>query len=177
MGIFASLVFLVLGAKLTLAADPEALALFPSLPVSTLRFSSLGGSILDFLFGGEGVLTGRSPTDGVILHPYAIAGFFGFMINSLDMLPLGSTDGGRISQALFRRKRHEFTSGVVWCTLLLFSFFPGADVLTAAWVVYNFSNGGSVEPCREEVDDVDFFRCGLALLLWSVAILAVVPMS
>uniref|UniRef100_A0A7S1D232 Peptidase M50 domain-containing protein n=1 Tax=Cyclophora tenuis TaxID=216820 RepID=A0A7S1D232_CYCTE len=177
MGMFTSLIFLALGASLTTGADPEALKLFPTVPLGTLQLSTLGATILDFLFGGKAVVTGGSPTSAIALHPFALAGFAGFMINSLQLLPIGSTDGGRMSQAIFRRVGHRTVSGVTWFVMLVVSFFPTADVLTAAWLISSLANGDMVEPCREEVDDVGFIRYGLAFVLWSAAFLAVVPMT
>lgn len=173
MGIFASLVFLVLGAKLTAQADPTTLQLYPSLPIATLRFSTLGNAILDTLLGGA--LQTAPASSGCVLHPYAVAGYFGLLINGLDLLPLGSTDGGRISQALFQRRMQDNISGGIWFGLLAISFFPGADVLTTAWIVSNIANGDKPEPCENEVDGVNIFRTIAAFALWFVAYLAIVP--
>lgn len=50
------------------------------------------------LGGGDGILINQEAATQIPLHPIAIAGFVGMIINALDLLPIGSTDGGRMSQ-------------------------------------------------------------------------------
>lgn len=90
MALITSVVFLALGVKLTIDAEPGALQLFPTMPISLLRFSTLGGSLVDLLSGGGiGSITGNDPTGSTLLHPYAIAGFVGLVSNALQLLPMG----------------------------------------------------------------------------------------
>jgi membrane-associated protease RseP (regulator of RpoE activity) len=46
-----------------------------------------------------------SPASGttVVVHPVAIAGWFGMLATSLNLLPVGQLDGGHITYSLFRR--------------------------------------------------------------------------
>ena len=48
------------------------------------------------------------------LHPIAIGGFLGLIIHALDLVPVGSTDGGRISQAILGRVWHLTFSSLVF---------------------------------------------------------------
>ncbi len=89
-GLLASLLALVLGSQLTLVNDPS---LFPALPLELLRQSSLGGGIINAVLGNNvlglpGGVTAAGMT--VVLHPVAIAGFFGLFVNALSLLPVGS---------------------------------------------------------------------------------------
>jgi len=178
MGIMSSLIFLVVGVQMTLLADPETSLYFPALPVSLLRLSTLGGTIIDTLYGGAGFITAQAENANILMHPYAVAGFTGLLINSLALLPLGSTDGGRMSQALFSRNGHLLVGGVTWFALLLTTLaLDQHDVLLGAWVVNNLVQNDQEVPCRDEVDKVNIWRAAAGFGLWFVAVLALVPLD
>lgn len=179
LGLLASAAFLVTGLQLTNAADPEALKFLPALPVDVLRSSTLGGSIVDyFLGGGKGFITLQDPKEAVSLHPFAIAGFTGLLANALALLPLGSTDGGRMSITVFSRPGQFVVSSIVWLFLLVASFsFERADAVIGAWVVYNIAQNDLEIPCRDEITQVDPYRVVTAFGLWFVAVLVIVPMQ
>ena len=90
----ASLGALVIGSQLTLASDPS---LLPALPLDILRQSTLGGGIIDSILGGGAlnVPLGAEASQAVAgmtvsLHPVAIAGYIGLILNGLALLPIGS---------------------------------------------------------------------------------------
>ena len=179
LGLLASLGFLVSGLELTNAAGPETLKYLPALPVDVLRSSTLGGSLVDsFLGGGQGFVTLQDPKMPVPLHPFAIAGFTGLLSNALALLPIGSTDGGRMSVTIFSRPGQLLVGSVVWLFLLIASFtFERADALIGAWAVYNIVQNDLEIPCRDEITEVDAVRAVVGFGLWFVAILAIVPMQ
>ena len=178
LGLCTSVIFLFTGLQSTLIADADVAQYFPAIPVNVLQLSTLGGSIIDYVFGGAGIVTTQDPTTTIPLHPFAIAGFSGLMLNSLEMLPLGSTDGGRLSQALFGRSTHSIIGGATWFSLLMGSFLlEQQDVLIAAWVMNNIVQNDMEVPCRNEVDPVNVPRSLAAFALWFVAILTFTPMS
>jgi hypothetical protein len=178
MGIVSSLIFLVVGLQMTLIADSAASMYFPTLPVELLRCSTLGGTIVDTMFGGSGYITSQADTTNILLHPFAVAGFTGLVINALSLLPLGSTDGGRMSQALFGRGGHLLVGGVTWFSLLLTTLaLDQNDVLLGAWVVYNIAQNDQEIPCRDEVDNVNIWRAAAGFGLWFIAVLALVPLD
>jgi membrane-associated protease RseP (regulator of RpoE activity) len=65
----------------------------------------------------------------IVLSPYAAAGWVGFLITGMNLLPMGQLDGGHILYALIGRKQRI----VAWTALALlagFSFlFPG-------WIIW-----------------------------------------
>jgi len=178
LGLVTSGIFLATGLQSTLLADANAAQYFPAIPVSLLQISTLGGSIVDLFFGGEGIITSQDPTTTILMHPFALAGFAGIMLNSLELLPLGSTDGGRLSQALFGRSTQAIIGGATWLSLLVSSFLlDQQEILIGVWAVNNIVQNDMEVPCRNEVDPVDIFRSLAAFALWFVAILAITPIS
>ncbi len=94
LGLFASVAALAVGSQLTVAGDPTN---FPALPLDILRQSTLGGGIIDYFLGGgalyipEGALGTTAAAQMTIpLHPIALAGYIGLIVNALSLLPIGS---------------------------------------------------------------------------------------
>ena len=93
-GMLASCFALVVGSQLSAVSDPST---FPALPLEILRQSTLGGGIIESILGND-VLSipegarGTALVNGmtVPLHPVALAGYFGLVVNALALLPIGS---------------------------------------------------------------------------------------
>jgi len=180
LGLTVSAVLLVLGLQETATASAETFQSFPALPVSVLKLSTLGGTVVDsFVGGGNGMLLQQDAETGVPLHPFAIAGFTGLMIQAFELLPLGATDGGRLSLSLFGRLGHSAVSGLLWFGLLVACLFGGGgtNLLVGAWIIWNFAQNDPEIPCRDEVTDVDLGRAAAALILWFSAALILIPMG
>lgn len=83
-----------------------------------------------FVFGNSilfGVLSrivlGVDPdTVAVILHPIALAGWFGLFVTFLNLLPVGQLDGGHVVYALFGR-RHRTISRFVLLGVIVLGFY------------------------------------------------------
>jgi membrane-associated protease RseP (regulator of RpoE activity) len=54
----------------------------------------------------------------VVLHPIAMAGWFGFFVTFLNLLPVGQLDGGHVAYAMFGRA-HRFVSRVCLVGIVL----------------------------------------------------------
>ena len=181
LGMISSVIFSCAGLLATKTAlESDSSALLPALPVSVLRLSTLGGSVVDNFFGGDGFITLQDPTTPVPLHPMFIAGFCGLLINAAEMLPLGATDGGRISLSLFGRQGHSFFGSMTWLALLIASFTYSdtqGEFLVGAWVINNIVQNDMEIPCRDETDKVNLPRAGLAFTLWFISLLCIIPMT
>ncbi len=100
------------------------IALFIGLSLSTI-VSVQNGGILHILLG-ESILT-KSLTklyfpslprgNEVLLHPVAFAGWIGYFITAINLLPIGQLDGGHIAYALFEKK-HRFIGYLTFIALL-----------------------------------------------------------
>jgi len=112
----------------------------------------------------------------VSLHPIAIAGLFGLLVNAASLLPFGRTDGGRVALAIFGR------SGTQLIGLLTLIFTFAAGILGSDYLLFYFSYVTFFQseleiPCRDEVTEVEFSRVLLAVAGWILALLVVIPMS
>ena len=61
----------------------------PVLPVDLARSSSLCGGMIQYFLGKYALMPDQGSSAFVELHPYAISGLIGCLINALAMLPLG----------------------------------------------------------------------------------------
>jgi membrane-associated protease RseP (regulator of RpoE activity) len=91
----------------------------------SLLFTALSKIILGVIPAGQDVL----------LHPIAFAGWIGFFVTSMNLLPIGQLDGGHIAYALLGERHHllskvliavlvllgilAFEGWIVWAVLLL----------------------------------------------------------
>eukprot|EP00797_Seminavis_robusta_P010854 Sro1805_g298850.2 (142) ;mRNA; r:19717-20142 len=140
--------------------------------------------MVDYFLGGGVVgvdnrfITMQDPSTAIFMHPVAVAGYCGVLINALQLLPLGSTDGGRMSLAIFGRYGQTFVGALVWVSLLIATLtLERPDILIAAWVVNNFVQNDLEIPCRDETDELSIPRVLAAVSLWFVTVLAITPLS
>ncbi len=61
----------------------------------------------------------------VMLHPVAFAGWLGFFITALNLLPVGQLDGGHVAYAVLGKYRKAFNWVVLGCLLLMGFFWLG----------------------------------------------------
>lgn len=93
------------------------------------EFFSLGDSMLFSAL--TKLIVGSAPDNAdVYLHPIAFAGWIGFFVTSLNLIPVGQLDGGHIAYA-FLGKRHQSLSRVLVAVLFLLGV-----VLSLNWVVW-----------------------------------------
>ncbi len=179
LGMIVSSIFFFVGLQLTLTMDASAMEYAPSVPVFFIKLSTLGGTIIDNVIGGgQGIITQQDLLTPVKLHPLAIGGFASLMINCLDTIPLPGTDGGRMSQSLLGRSGQVAFGGVVYFALLAYTAFSGhRDIFLALLVINSFARQDIEVPCRNEIDKADLGQAAIALLMWSIAILALTPMD
>jgi hypothetical protein len=59
------------------------------------------------------------PMNEVYHYPFLCVGWFGLLITSLNMLPVGQLDGGHISYAMFGEK-HKYVAYLVFALLIIF---------------------------------------------------------
>jgi membrane-associated protease RseP (regulator of RpoE activity) len=67
----------------------------------------------------------------ILLHPTALAAWFGLFVTAMNLLPIGQLDGGHVIYALFGRRRAKMISVVVLCVLI-----PLGILLWPGWIVF-----------------------------------------
>ncbi len=90
---------------------------------------TLGDSLL--FRGLSWVILGNIPQNhDVFLHPVALAGWIGFFVTSINLLPIGQLDGGHIAYALLG-ERHAFLSKILAGVMAAMGLF-----VWEGWIVW-----------------------------------------
>ncbi len=62
------------------------------------------------------------PMSEIYHYPYLVAGWFGLLVTSMNMIPVGQLDGGHISYTMFGDKKHYTISAISAIALLILGF-------------------------------------------------------
>jgi membrane-associated protease RseP (regulator of RpoE activity) len=114
----------------------------------------------------------------VFLHPVALAGWVGFFVTALNLIPVGQLDGGRIAYALFGR-RHSVVGRITFVSLLVL----GVVTQSANWFVWAglifVLVGFHHSPPIDDLTPITKTRrlVGLACLILLVLLIPPVPIS
>lgn len=173
IGIGVGILMLILGLFATSSAAGIELSSYPRLPVSFLRSSALAGGLVDAILGD--VLGGPDPNAAIAIHPFAVAGYAGIVTSALSALPIGSTDGGRVSLSVFGRSGASVVNGLCLFTLLIAGFL-GSDVLLYYGAVAAVAQRELEVPCRDEVTETSTGRVVYTILLGCFAAMALLPL-
>jgi membrane-associated protease RseP (regulator of RpoE activity) len=109
-GFVVAIIAVIIGLNLSDMVPLEALK-------KTEESLSLGNSILFYLLAKIVLQIDPAKYD-ILLHPVAFAGWIGFLVTSLNLLPIGQLDGGHITYALFGEK-HEWIAKLTIPVLIL----------------------------------------------------------
>ena len=120
----------VAGFIISVLATIVGLSFSKVLPVQNAAdFISLGDSLL-FKFLTK-VIIGTVPSGyDVYLHPVALAGWIGFFVTSLNLIPVGQLDGGHILYALLGEK-HTIVSKILVGIMLIMGL-----LLWEGWIIW-----------------------------------------
>jgi membrane-associated protease RseP (regulator of RpoE activity) len=78
----------------------------------------------------------------VILHPIALAGWFGVFITAINLIPVSQLDGGHVGYAFFG-SAHRFVTAAVFMGMVVLGLFSPYWLL---WAVLIFALGGLRHP-------------------------------
>ncbi|MFQ5657627.1 MAG: site-2 protease family protein [Candidatus Methylomirabilales bacterium] len=112
---------------------------------------SLGSPLL-FTFVQQVTLGPIPEGMDVLLHPVAFAGWIGFFVTALNLLPIGQLDGGHIAYALLGRQSEKlaFLTAIV-LAFLGYYFWPGWYL----WAFLAFMLGFKHPPPMNDVTPLD----------------------
>ncbi|XP_008785731.2 probable zinc metallopeptidase EGY3, chloroplastic [Phoenix dactylifera] len=111
---------------------------------------------------------------GVPVDPLAFAGLLGMVVTSLNLLPCGKLEGGRIAQALFGRNTAMLLS--FGTSLLLGIGGLSGSVLCLAWGLFaTFFRGGEEIPAKDEITPLGDDRYAWGIVLFIVCFLTLFP--
>ncbi|XP_051147032.1 probable zinc metallopeptidase EGY3, chloroplastic isoform X2 [Andrographis paniculata] len=122
------------------------------------------GNVLPYAVEGVGV-----PCD-----PLAFAGLLGMVVTSLNLLPCGRLEGGRIAQAMFGRSTANILSFAT--SLLLGIGGLSGSVLCLAWGLFaTFFRGGEEIPAKDEITPLGDDRFAWGCVLFLICLLTLFP--
>ncbi|KAK4258870.1 hypothetical protein QN277_005269 [Acacia crassicarpa] len=111
---------------------------------------------------------------GVPVDPLAFAGLLGMVVTSLNLLPCGRLEGGRIAQAMFGRSTAVVLSFAT--SLLLGIGGLSGSVLCLAWGLFaTFLRGGEEIPAKDEISPLGESRFAWGIVLGLICFLTLFP--
>ncbi|KAK4340146.1 hypothetical protein RND71_041608 [Anisodus tanguticus] len=111
---------------------------------------------------------------GVPVDPLAFAGLLGMVVTSLNLLPCGRLEGGRIAQAMFDRSTATLLSFAT--SLLLGIGGLSGSVLCLAWGLFaTFFRGGEEVPAQDEITPLGNERFAWGCVLFLMCFLTLFP--
>jgi membrane-associated protease RseP (regulator of RpoE activity) len=118
------------------------------------------------------------PGHDVVLHPVAFAGWFGFLVTALNLIPAGQLDGGHIVYALFGGRHALISKLAVGLLVVLGIAFGSANWLVWAALIVGLM-GFHHTPTMDDVTPLDGRRraLGLFTLLLLLTLVPPVPIS
>ena len=152
--------------------------------LSGLPLSTVVPITSDQLMFGDSLLTAGAqrlvfpdlPNDqGVMLHPVALAGYFGFYFNLWQLFPVGRFDAGRISYAVFGYRRARVMSWVTIGILLALTAVSAAWLTVAVFGALTMIRIGRQHPPIDIVPPLEKSDTYQLLALLGIFILIFVP--
>jgi len=152
------------------AAAPPGTPLYPVVPSALIQSSLFLGTLADV------VLPSLSTSPVVALHPLAVIGFVGAVMNALQLLPIGRLDGGRIASAVLGQSSAGLLSGTCLLLLGLSTIFGGDNpVLLTFGLLIIFLQRVPDLPAFDDVSGVNEGSKTIAAIAAVLAVLILLP--
>ncbi len=162
----------IAGFIVSIAVTFWGLHLSPVLPAPTGEGHLIFGSSLIFNAISSLVLGPIPAGYDVFLHPVAFAGWIGFFITSMNLLPIGQLDGGHIVFAVFDSLHRKISIGMI-AVLIFLGLITWHGWLV--WAVLVSIIGTRHPPVYDSHIPLDGRRRGTALATLLIFIVTIVP--
>jgi membrane-associated protease RseP (regulator of RpoE activity) len=132
------------------------------------------GSLPPILYWLRYFFTGRPlPFGGmdVFIHPVAFAGWAGLLVTALNLVPLGTLDGGHVMYALFGDKARKLFPFAVALMVALGFVWPGWWL----WAALLMWLGRVYAEPRDQITELDPVRKALAIFVLVLFVLVFTP--
>jgi membrane-associated protease RseP (regulator of RpoE activity) len=122
------------------------------------------------------ILPNLASSPVISLHPLAVIGFVTFLVNALQLLPIGRLDGGRVATAVLGGGQAGFVSGLTLTLLGFSTLFGGDNPILLFWgLIIIFLQRQPELPCADDITGVDTTRTVLAAVAGVVTLLTLLP--
>lgn len=160
------------GLSLTVNASSNMLSLFPAVPAVLFKSSCLIGTLTSVVAPKIMLMPLAQP---VPIHPLCCIAEVGLYISALNSLPLGRTDGGRMSTSIFGPKSASLLT-FVSLALLSIICLTGKSIVLLFWGLFVtlFQRAPEI-PTRDSVTDLDSQRIILYLGILVFSVLTLIP--
>src|ERR1700722_2958643 len=139
-----------------------------------LHGATVGSSIL-FTVLTKISLGDAAQTGGLVhLSPLAFAGWLGWFITALNLLPVGQLDGGHITRAMFGSRVGVIISSLAMWSLFLLALFVWPGLMMWALIVFLIAGRGT--PPLNDVTPLDAGRMAVGYFSLLILILILAPM-
>lgn len=109
---------------------------------------------------------------GSSIHPLAFAGWVGFFVTAINLLPVGQLDGGHIARAILGEKSKWAGYGAIGAMLVLGLFFSSTWLFFALLIMFM---GMRHPPPLNEVTNLDSRRKAVGIAAALMLVLCFVP--
>ena len=123
---------------------------------------------LQYFFTGQPIPFGG--TD-VFIHPVAFAGWAGILVTALNLIPVGTLDGGHVIYGLLGDKAKKAFPFIIFLLIVLGFFWSGWWM----WAVLLFWLGRVHAEPLDQITTLDASRRGLAVLMIVIFLLVFMP--
>jgi membrane-associated protease RseP (regulator of RpoE activity) len=138
---------------------------------------------LQYFFSGHPIPYGGID---VQLNPVALAGWGGLLVTALNLVPVGTLDGGHVAYGLFGEKARKIFPVMIGILIAL-SFLPAVLTLSLAsfnyswllWVVILYWLGNVRTTPLDDITELDPARraLGIIVLILFILLFTPVPMT